>query len=55
VAVCSGVTLHVGLAAAGLLLACDHWPMLAWVLAMVNLVVVLGRRYVVMPLVVSAA
>jgi hypothetical protein len=52
----NGVTLlHFGLAAAGLLLAYGRWPVLAWVLAVVYLVVALGQMYVVMPLVVCAA
>jgi hypothetical protein len=56
VALYNGVTLlHFGMAAAGLLLAYDRWPVLAWVLAIVYLVVALGQMYVVMPLVVCAA
>ncbi len=56
VALYNGVTLlHFGLAAAGLLLVYDRWPVLAWVLATVYLVVALGQMYVVMPLVVCVA
>jgi hypothetical protein len=56
VALYNGVTLlHFGLATAGLLLAYDRWPVLAWALAIVYLVVALGQMYVVMPLVVCAA
>ena len=56
VALYNGVTLlHFGLAAAGLLLAYDRWPVVAWVLAIVYLLVALGQMYVVMPLVVCAA
>ena len=56
VALYNGVTLlHFGLAAVGLLLVYGRWPALAWVLAIVYLVVALGQMYVVMPLVVCAA
>jgi hypothetical protein len=56
VALYNGVTLlHFGLAAAGVLLAYDRWPLLAWVLAIVYLAVALGQMYVVMPLVVCVA
>jgi hypothetical protein len=56
VALYNGVTLlHFGLAAAGLLLVYDRWPVLARALAIVYLVVALGQMYVVMPLVVCVA
>ncbi len=56
VALYNGVTvLHFGLAAAGLLLVYGRWPVLAWLLAVVYLVVALGQMFVVMPLVVCAA
>ena len=49
----NGVTLlHFGVATLGLLVACDRWPVLAWVVAIAYLVVALGQMYVVMPLVV---
>lgn len=56
VALYNGVTLlHFGLATLGLLVAYDRWPVLAWVLAIVYLLVALGQMYVVMPLVVCTA
>jgi hypothetical protein len=56
VALYNGVTLlHFGVAAAGLLLVYGRWPVLAWVLAIVYLLVALGQMYVVMPLVVCTA
>jgi hypothetical protein len=56
VALYNGITLlHFGLAALGLLIAYDHWPLLAWVLAIAYLVIALGQMYVVMPLVVCPA
>jgi hypothetical protein len=56
VALYNGVTLlHFGLAAAGLLLTYDRWPVLSWVLAIAYLVVALGQMYVMMPLVVCVA
>jgi hypothetical protein len=52
----NGVTgLHFGLASWGLLVAYDRWPVLAWTLALVYLVVALGQMYVMMPLVVCVA
>jgi len=56
VALYNGVTLlHFGVAALGLLVAFDRWPMLAAVLAIAYLVIALGQMYVVMPLVVCPA
>jgi hypothetical protein len=52
----NGVTLlHFAIAAGGLLVAYDRWPLLAEVLAIVYLVVALGQMYVMMPLVVCVA
>jgi hypothetical protein len=56
VALYNGVTLlHFGLAAWGLLVAYDRWPVLAGALAIVYLVVALGQMYVMMPLVICVA
>ena len=56
VALYNGVTLlHFGLATVGLLVVYNRWPVVAWVLAIVYLLVALGQMYVVMPLVVCTA